>query len=177
MKLKMWTSPFSLQGWIDEHRANLQPPVGAEIVYPESNFVIMVVGGPNRRTDYHINETEEFFYQLRGDMCLKVVRDGEFVDVPIREGEIFLLPANVPHSPQRPADTVGLVVELRRTVDSIDRMRWYCAACRAVVREETLYVGRSEDPLNLGKALKPYLEQYQNDSARRTCGACGHVNV
>jgi len=167
--------PFNFQKWIDEHKHLLQPPVGAQLVFEDSSFIIMVVGGPNRRSDYHVNQTEEFFYQLKGDMLLKVVTDGKFEDVVIKEGEIFLLPANTPHSPQRFPDTVGLVIEQKRREHDLDRLRWYCDACKTpedVVYEEVFHV----DTLDLGKALAPIIDRYYSSSSLRTCKHCGFVN-
>src|ERR671937_3214835 len=93
--------PLNFKQWIDEHRHLLKPPVGnAQIWEGDRDFMVTVVGGPNARTDFHVNEGEEFFYQLEGDITLKVQDGGQIVDVPIREGEIFLLPARVPHSPR-----------------------------------------------------------------------------
>lgn len=170
--------PFKLFQWIEENKALLQPPVGAKILFEESDFIIMVVGGPNRRSDYHINTTEEFFYQLKGDMVLKVDDNGTLKDIPIREGEIFLLPGNMPHSPQRMADTVGLVIEKRRTVDQVDKLRWYCenTACEKKIFEKKLYVGQSENPLDLGSALKPVIEEFYGNETLRTCSACSTVS-
>ncbi len=103
--------PFNFKKWIDEHRHLLKPPVGNQMVWQDRDFIVMVVGGPNSRTDFHIDESEEFFYQLEGDINLRIIEDGKPRDMPIREGDIFLLPPKVPHSPQRPAGTVGLVIE------------------------------------------------------------------
>jgi 3-hydroxyanthranilate 3,4-dioxygenase len=105
---------LNLNRWIDEHRHLLKPPVGNKLVYQDSEFMIMVVGGPNTRADFHVDPAEEFFHQLEGDMVLRVAEGGRIRDLPIRAGEILLLPARVPHSPQRPAGSVGLVVERRR---------------------------------------------------------------
>ena len=88
-------NPLNFKQWIDENRHLLKPPIGNAVVYNDAEFMIMVVGGPNSRTDYHIDPAEEFFYQIEGDMVLKVVEDGEFRDITIREGDIFLLPANL----------------------------------------------------------------------------------
>lgn len=59
------------------------------------------MGGPNARKDYHFNETEELYYQVEGDIVVKIIDDGEFKDISIKEGEMFLLPPRTPHSPQR----------------------------------------------------------------------------
>src|SRR3989338_488997 len=117
---------FNLKSWIDEHRHLLKPPVGNVLVFKDSNFQVMIVGGPNRRNDYHIDAGEELFYQIEGDIVLKVIEDGKRRDIPIREGDMLLLPPFVPHSPQRPAGTVGMVVERERLPEEEDRFRWYC---------------------------------------------------
>jgi len=167
--------PFNLQKWIEEHKHLLRPPVGAQLVFEDASFIIMVVGGPNRRSDYHVNQTEEFFYQLTGDMLLKVVVDGKFEDIAIKEGDIFLLPANTPHSPQRFPDTIGLVIEQKRREGDIDRLRWYCDNCKTpdeVVYEESFHL----ETLDLGKALSPIINRFYASSDLRTCKHCGYVN-
>src|SRR3981189_65919 len=116
--------PLNFKRWIDEHRHLLKPPVGNQQIWADREFMVTVVGGPNARTDYHINEGEEFFYQLEGDINLRVLQDGKPEDIPIREGEIFPLPPKVPHSPQRPPDTVGLVLERRRLEHEKDTFLW-----------------------------------------------------
>ena len=122
--------PFSFKNWIDENRHLLKPPVGNQVVYSDNrDFIVMVVGGPNSRKDFHYNETEEFFFQMEGDIKLRIMEEGKPVDIPIREGEIFLLPPKVPHSPQRPANTVGLVMELRRNHSEKDGFMWFCENC------------------------------------------------
>jgi len=167
-------SPFNLQKWIDEHKDKLKPPVGACLVFDYSSFIIVVVGGPNQRTDYHINNTEEFFYQLHGDMILRVVDNGEFKDIPIKEGEVFMLPANVPHSPQRYEHTVGLVVEQKRRTENMDTLRWYCdnTKCRQIIYEETFHL----DNMDLGGALKPIIQKFYATESLRTCKACGTIS-
>lgn len=161
---------FSLKGWIDAHRDLLKPPVGNALVFKDTEFQVMIVGGPNRRNDYHLDPGEELFYQLEGDIVLKVMEDGQPRDIPIREGEMLLLPPNVPHSPQRGAHTVGMVLERRRLPDEEDRFRWYCERCHAVTHEAALFVS------DLGTQLKPVLEAYRTDERLRTCRACGAVN-
>ena len=116
---------FNFQKWIDEHKHLLKPPVGNQLVFKDADLMVTVVGGPNSRCDYHDDPVEEFFYQLKGDMLLKLhdTATGDFYDVPIREGEIFLLPAHVRHSPQRPQEgSIGLVIEPARPEGAL--MRW-----------------------------------------------------
>jgi 3-hydroxyanthranilate 3,4-dioxygenase len=130
------------------------------------------VGGPNARTDYHINQTPEWFYQYKGAMLLKVVDEGDtFRDIMIREGEMFLLPPNTPHNPVRFADTVGIVLEQKRPADSVDRMRWYCQreGCGAVMHEAAFHC------TDLGTQIKAAVEAFKADEAGRTCKKCGEV--
>jgi len=160
--------PFNLQAWIAENRHLLKPPVGNKMLY-SGQFMVMVVGGPNQRTDFHVNPTEELFYQVEGDIVLRVREDGKPRDIPIRQGEIFVLPGGIPHSPQRPANTVGLVIEQARPVQADDHLRWYCRKCGSVVYDAGFHL---ED---LGKQLKPIIEQFNASEALRTCKACGTV--
>ena len=129
----------------------------------------MIVGGPNARTDYHINETPEFFYQYKGRMLLKTVQDNKFKDVYIDEGELFLLPANTPHNPVRFENTVGVVIEQPRPADSLDRLRWYCQNCHEPVHEATFHC------TDLGTQLKAAVNEFKADEAARTCKHCGTV--
>src|SRR5215208_468397 len=124
----MLRAPLNFKRWIDDHRDLLKPPVGNKLVFEDADFIIMVVGS-NTRRDYHVNEGEEFFYQVEGDIILKVQDAGKIVDIPIRQGEIFLLPARVPHSPRRPENTVGLVIERKREPGQMDGFQWYCENC------------------------------------------------
>ena len=117
--------PINFKKWIDEHRHLLKPPVGNKVVWKDADVIVMVVGGPNSRTDYHYNETPEFFYQIEGDIVLKVIENGKPKDIHIREGEIFFLPPKVPHSPRRGKNTVGLVIEYPRPEGVKDKLQWY----------------------------------------------------
>ena len=165
-------TPFNLASWIDENRHLLKPPVGAKTLFEESgNFMIFVVGGPNKRRDFHYNETEEFFFQLEGDMVLQIREaDGSLVDVPINEGEIFLLPAKVLHSPQRKADTAGLVVEVKRP-DVRDAVFWYCDRCGDELYTTTYQFDQ------IGTELSPVLEMVHASDELRTCKSCGTLLV
>lgn len=160
---------LNLRAWIEDHRDLLKPPVGNKLVWKDREFTVMVVGGPNTRKDYHIDPGEEFFYQLEGDMVLKVLEDGEFRDIPIGEGEIFLLPPNVPHSPQRFENTVGLVVERQRRSDELDHLRWYCESCGRILYDESFHC------TDLGTQLKPVIERFHANETLRTCQSCGAV--
>jgi 3-hydroxyanthranilate 3,4-dioxygenase len=110
----MLLPPINLKTWIEEHRSLLKPPVGNKMIWQDSEFMVMAVGGPNQRKDFHVEDGEEFFFQVEGDIVLRIIENGQVREIPIREGEMFLLPPNIPHSPQRPANTVGLVIERRR---------------------------------------------------------------
>ena len=159
---------FNFRRWIDENRHILKPPVGNKRVFRDSEFIIMVVGGPNARKDYHVDPAEEFFYQLEGDIVLKTMQDGRAVDVPIREGEILLLPPRVPHSPQRVANSIGLVVERERRPGELDGFQWYCENCSNLLYEEFL-------PMTDIEKLGEIFERFYASEADRTCKKCGTV--
>lgn len=162
-------SPYNLSAWIDEHRHLLRPPVGNKMVWQDSEFLVMVVGGPNRRKDFHVEDGEEFFYQIEGDITVRVMEPGGPRDIPVRQGEIFLLPPRVPHSPQRPEGTVGLVIERQRRAGELDHLRWYCESCGEVLHDASFEL---ED---LGSQLKPIIERFYAEESLRTCAACGTV--
>jgi len=165
----MLSAPFNLKTWIQEHRHQLKPPVGNKMVWRDTEFLVMVVGGPNQRKDFHIEEGEEFFYQIEGDITVRIIEDGKPRDVEIKEGDIFLLPPRVPHSPQRPANSVGMVIERVRKPGELDHLRWYCEGCGEVLHDAEFQL---ED---LGKQLKPIIEDYYADDSLRTCKNCGDV--
>lgn len=161
--------PFNFKKWIDENRDQLKPPVCNKTVYQDSDFIIMVIGGPNARKDYHDDPGEEFFYQIEGDMVLRVMENGNPKDISIGEGEVFLLPAHVHHSPQRFANTAGLVIERKRQPGERDGFLWYCDQCHTKLHEEFL-------PLkSIVKDLPPLFDRFWADENARTCKKCGHV--
>jgi 3-hydroxyanthranilate 3,4-dioxygenase len=162
-------APFNLNRWIDENRALLKPPVGNKLLFRDSSFIVMAVGGPNARKDYHHDPEEEFFYQLEGDIVLKTIQEGRMVDVPIRAGEVFLLPAEMPHSPQRPAGSVGLVVERSRGPDELDGFSWYCERCGHQLHLERVAVR------NIEAQLPEIFARFYGSTELRTCGVCGAV--
>jgi 3-hydroxyanthranilate 3,4-dioxygenase len=162
--------PLNLQSWIEEHRDLLQPPVGNAQIYADSHFMVTVVGGPNQRTDFHDDPCEEFFYQLRGDMVLRVWEDGPR-DVPIREGEIFLLPPHVRHSPQRPVPgSVGLVIEMQRPAGAVDAFEWYCPRCSSLIHRSELQL------VSIVDDLPPAFAAFYDDELARTCPGCGWLH-
>jgi 3-hydroxyanthranilate 3,4-dioxygenase len=162
-------APFNLNQWIEENRHLLKPPVGNKNLYVEAgDFIVMIVGGPNARKDYHYNETEELFYQLEGDINVKIQVDGKSVDVPIKAGEMFLLPAKVPHSPGRSENSIGLVIEsVRKDRDMKDGLLWFCDNCNHKLHE--VYF-----PLdNIEKDFLPRFREFYASKALRTCDKCG----
>ena len=162
------TRPFNFRAWIDEHRHLLKPPVGNQQVFKaNADFIVMVVGGPNARKDYHVDDSEEFFYQLEGDITLKIIEDGQPVDLLIRQDEIFLLPAGVPHSPQRPPHTIGLVIERYRRPGELDGFQWYCENCGHKLHEEFTEL------TDIVTQLPLIMNAFWADDAKRTCRVCG----
>jgi 3-hydroxyanthranilate 3,4-dioxygenase len=159
--------PINFRRWIDDHRSLLRPPVGNQQIWEDREFMVTVVGGPNARADFHVNEGEELFYQVEGDMVLQVINDGVHEDIPIREGEMFLLPQKVPHSPQRPAGTVGLVIERKRQPQEKDGLVWYCKQCGEKLYEEFFHL------TNLVTDLPPVFDRFYGDPERCTCKKCG----
>lgn len=162
--------PINFREWIEEHRHLLKPPVGNKCVWEDEDFIVMVVGGPNTRSDYHYDEGPEFFYQVEGDMILRIMENGKPRDIPIKEGEIFLLPPKVPHSPQRFENTVGLVVERKRLPDEKDGLMWFCEKCNNKLYEEYFHL---ED---IETQFPPVFERFYASEEARTCDECGHVH-
>jgi len=166
----MTSRPFNIKKWIDDNRHLLKPPVGNQQVYKgNDDFIVMVVGGPNNRKDYHWEEGEELFYQLEGNIVVKIIDDGKPVDIHINEGDIFLLPPRVPHSPQRPANSVGLVIERYRKEGEQDGFLWYCENCNHKLYEE--YFALTDIVTQLPKVM----QTFYNSEELRTCKNCGTV--
>ena len=160
-------TPLNFMNWINEHRDLFKPPVGNKVVWKDREFIIMVVGGPNKRTDVHINTGEEFFYQLEGDMNLRIHKDNAFVDIPIRQGEIYLLPTKVPHTPQRPENTIGLVIERSRAKGVEDGFAWYCEECGNILYEAYEHI------TDIVTQLPPIFDRFFGNPTHMTCKQCG----
>ena len=158
--------PINFKNWIEENRHLLKPPVGNQVVYKDTEFIIMVVGGPNIRKDYHVNKGEEFFYQLEGNMILRIREKGKPKDISINEGEILLLPPNIPHSPQRFENTVGLVIERKRDKKELDSFQWYCDECNQILYNTSFQL------TDIVKQLPSIFEKFWNDNDARTCKNC-----
>ena len=170
----MLTPAFNFQQWIDEHRHLLKPPVGNKCLF-DGDFIVMIVGGPNQRTDYHWDAGPEFFYQLEGEMVLKVQENfdgdqGTARDIPIRAGDVFYLPPRVPHSPQRMAGSIGLVIERKRLPHEKDGLLWFCERCNHKLYEEFFELK------NIETDFPAVFEHFYGSVERRTCAACGHLN-
>jgi len=165
----MLPAAFNLQAWIDEHRHLLKPPVGNKCMV-QGDFIVMIVGGPNLRTDYHYEDGPEFFHQLEGEMVLRIQEDGRVRDIPIRAGEVFHLPPHVPHSPQRMPDSIGLVIERKRLPHEQDGLMWFCERCNEKLYEEFFHL------VDIEKDFPRVFEHFYRSVDAPTCRACGHVN-
>ncbi|MCU0435101.1 MAG: 3-hydroxyanthranilate 3,4-dioxygenase [Bacteroidia bacterium] len=165
----MITRPFNFKTWIEENRHLLKPPVNNKVVYKDAEFIVMVVGGPNSRKDFHYNESEEFFYQLEGNVTVRIQEDGKAVDVPIREGDIFLLPPRVPHNPMRGPNTVGLVMERKRREGEKDGLLWFCEKCNSKLYEEYFTL------TDIANQFQGVFARFYGSEELRTCKACGFV--
>lgn len=163
--------PFNLKKWIDDNRQFLKPPVGNKQVYfKNDDYIVMVVGGPNGRKDYHFEDGEELFYQIEGDISLKIINeDGTPETIQIKEGDMFLLPPRIPHSPQRPANTIGLVIERYRKEGEVDKLMWFCEKCNNKLHEATF------EMVDIVNQLPPVMNNFMNSEELRTCKKCGAV--
>lgn len=162
-------TPLNLQAWIAEHRHLLKPPVGNKCIV-DGDFIVMIVGGPNARTDFHVDQGPEFFYQLEGQMVLRVQEATGVREIPISAGEIFYLPPRVPHSPQRMADSIGLVIERKRLAHELDGLQWYCTQCNDKLYEEFFGLESIETQ------FPAVFDRFYRSLEHRTCTACGHLN-
>ncbi len=162
--------PFNLQKWIDENRDLLKPPVGNKNLYPEgTDYIVMIVGGPNARKDYHYNETEELFYQLEGEITVRIQEDGKAVDIPLKAGDMYLHPAKVPHSPMRSEGSIGLVIERVRKPEHTDGLMWFCDNCNNKLHDTYFKL------TNIEKDFLPRFREFYGSEELRTCNSCGHV--
>ena len=160
---------LGLWRWIEDNRAAFEPPVGNKVIWEDSQFTAMVIRGPNARRDFHVDPSDEIFYMLKGDMVLEYLEHGQRRSQIIREGEMSLVPALTPHSPHRPADTWGLVIEIKRAPAQAESLMWFCERCDAKLHEVTMHVADIETE------LKAAIEHFDASPMLRTCATCGHV--
>jgi 3-hydroxyanthranilate 3,4-dioxygenase len=166
--------PFNFEKWIEENEGKLEPPVNNKLLHDDSGMIVMVVGGPNTRVDFHDDPVEEWFYQIRGDMMLKIAADGDIYDVPIREGEVFMMPAHTIHAPQRPQEnSLGIVVESPRMMGMLEGFEWYCFNCKTRVHRIEVPLG---DASGIVTALPGIYEAFHSDKEARTCPNCGELH-
>ena len=165
----MILSPVHLQQWIADNRHLLKPPVGNKVVWQDGAFIVMVVGGPNSRKDYHYNETPEFYYQIEGTIEVGIQHNGKAETVVIKEGEIYCLPGNTPHQPRRGVGTIGLVIEQKRKDTELDACEWYCESCNLLLHRATFYCGNIETDLPI------IFNNYYSNETKRTCNNCGTI--
>jgi 3-hydroxyanthranilate 3,4-dioxygenase len=164
-------SAVNFAQWIADNEPSFKPPVNNKVLFTGKDFIVMVVGGPNQRTDFHVDPYEEWFHQVRGNMHIDVVTDEGPRTVHVREGETWLLPANVPHSPQRPeAGSIGMVIERVREEGTLEKFQWYCTECAALVNEVELQVS------DIVVDLPPVFSAFYSDEQARTCGKCGALH-
>ena len=162
--------PFNLKKWIEENRDLLKPPVGNKNLYIDSgDYIVMIVAGPNARKDYHYNETEELFYQIEGDIIVKTQQNGKMIEVPIKEGEMFLLPAQIPHSPIRSENSIGLVIERKREPHHKDGLMWYSEKENALLFEEYFHL------IDIEKDFLPVFKKFYTNKELRTCPISGEI--
>lgn len=158
---------INLPNWIKDNEHLLKPPVGNQTIWKDRDFIVMIIKGPNNRKDYHVNSGEEFFYQLKGSINLKVVVNGKFEIVTINEGDIFLLPANTPHSPQRPEGTLGMVIEKKRQDFELDAFMWFCDNCQQKLYEEKFYLS------DIVTQFPPIFNRFYKSKLNK-CTNCGY---
>lgn len=165
----MLLTSIDLMGWIDSHRHLLKPPVGNKCIV-DGDFIVMIVGGPNQRTDYHVEEGPEFFYQIEGEMVLRIQHEGLRHEIPISAGQMYYLPARVPHSPQRMPNSVGLVVERKRLPHEQDGLQWYCERCNYQLYEEQFAL------TDIETQFLAVFDRFYRSRELLTCRHCGFVN-
>ena len=164
--------PLNFARWLDDHQHLLKPPVGNQQIWKDSDMIVTVVGGPNHRSDFHDDPFEEYFHQFKGNAHLLIADRGKFERVDLREGDIFLLPAHVRHSPQRPEPgSLCTVIEMPRPLGIKDAFEWYCAACGQQVHRVEVQLGSIVEDLPV-----VYKRFYDSPAATRTCPGCGEVH-
>lgn len=159
--------PVNLMKWVDQHKADFRPPVSNKYLYDGAGFFVMLIAGPNARNDFHQTDSEEFFLQLKGDIVVRIIENGKIRDVPVREGETFWIPGGVPHSPTRPPNTLGMVIEMRRPPGELEHLQFYCEKCHALVYDKCF------DCADIVEHFRQAMEDFWADPQLSTCRQCG----
>ena len=159
--------PVNLMQWAREHRDELKPPVGNKYLYDGTDFFVMVIGGPNARNDFHVTNSEEYFFQVKGNIVVRIREGGVIKDVPVREGETLFIPGNVPHAPTRPPGTIGVVVERRRPPGETEHQQFYCDNCSELVYDKEF------DCKDIVEHFAQSMEEFWSDPDLSTCRKCG----
>jgi len=161
---------INLWRFIEEHKDQLKPPVNNKVIWKDAELMVMVLGGPNKRRDFHVDPSEEIFYQLKGDCYVEIITPaGKREVITVKEGEMFLLPANVPHSPHRVADTIGIVIERNRAKGELEHFVWYCDQCDHEMHRATVQL------TNIEVQVKEAILGFDGSLELRTCQNCGYV--
>jgi 3-hydroxyanthranilate 3,4-dioxygenase len=170
---QLYSAPINFSKWIEDHAERLKPPVGNQQIWKNSDLICTVVGGPNQRTDFHDDPFEEYFHQFKGNASLLIADRGKFERIPLREGDVFLLPPHVRHSPQRTEPgSLCTVIERTRPVGERDAFEWYCAQCAGLVARRELQLQSIVEDLP-----KAFASFYDTPEAERVCPHCGHVHT
>jgi 3-hydroxyanthranilate 3,4-dioxygenase len=165
-----WLKSFNLWNWIEENKNELKPPVNNKMIWKDSEFIVMVLGGPNKRRDFHVDPSDEIFYQLKGDCYVEcITEEGKREVITVKEGDIFLVPAMVPHSPHRVADTIGLVIERQRKEGELEDFVWYCDKCDHEMHRIKIQL------TNIEVQVKEAINGFNSSETLRTCDNCGRV--
>ena len=165
------STSFNFNNWLSENRHKLVPPVGNKNLTPDSDdYIVMVVAGPNARKDYHYNETEEFFYQLEGEITVRLQEKNGPVDHILKAGDMLLVPAKTPHSPIMKEGSIGLVIERKREGRGFrDGLLWYCDSCNFLLHE--VYF----DLKNIETDFLSHFKNFYCSEEHRTCDNCGSI--
>lgn len=159
--------PIDLMKWVEKYKHEMKPPVSNKYLYDGEDFFVMLINGPNSRNDFHVTNSEEFFFQLKGDIIVRIIEDGEMKDVRVREGETFFVPGNVPHSPTRGPNTLGMVIERRRPPGELEHLQFYCENCSQLVHDMEF------DCKDIVKHFAQAMEDFWADEELSTCKHCG----
>ncbi|RXT13476.1 3-hydroxyanthranilate 3,4-dioxygenase [Ammoniphilus sp. CFH 90114] len=161
--------PINLWKFIEENKDQLKPPVNNKLIWKDAEMMVMLLGGPNKRRDFHVDPSEEIFYQLKGSCYVEIInQEGKREVVTVNEGEMFLLPANVPHSPHRVADTIGIVIERNRAEGELESFVWYCDECDHEMHRVTVQL------TNIETQVKEAIYGFNSSEELRKCKNCGH---